>query len=141
MTTLKKMWMVALICLSTDLLNAQSNDLSFNYDAAGNLIERKVQVLPQARIGKFTTPVDSTVEFKVYPNPSSQFVNIEGPLPEGRESAQVRLMAMNGQLIKTDSYFGHAKAIPVSELKPGLYLLEVRYSKEEASVYKIVVTN
>gem|GEM_PF-2471818 len=121
--------------------NAQQGDLVFTYDAAGNIIERKIQVMANGRMGKFDAPKDSIYPFKVFPNPTNQFLNIDGPLPDGKTSADVSILTINGQLVKKETYNGQAKAIPVSELKPGVYVLEIRYSKHEASTYKIIITN
>lgn len=140
MKACKNIYLVALLCLVIPVLNAQTT-LGFTYDNAGNMIERKLLVFPQGRIGKFTVTKDSVPEFKVYPNPTSQFITIEGELPDGNESGEISIVAINGQVVRKDNYTGQGKSIPVSDLKPGMYLMEIRYSKENASVYKIIISN
>jgi hypothetical protein len=121
---------------------AQENKLAFSYDAGGNMIERKVQVMIGGRIGNFNEPKDSMqLEFKVFPNPTNQFINIEGELPEGTASGELFLRTVNGQIVKRDIYKGQAKTIPVLGLNPGLYLLEIWYSKDRKSDYKIIISN
>jgi hypothetical protein len=123
-------------------LFAQENTIAFSYDASGNLVERKVQVMIGGRIGNFNAPKDSLqLDFKVFPNPTNQSINIEGELPEGTTSGELFLRTVNGQIVKRDIYKGQAKTIPVLGLNPGLYLLEIWYSKELKSNYKIIISN
>jgi hypothetical protein len=124
--------------------SAQAQDLSFSYsyDAGGNMTQRQLQLIFSSRMGRFTT-ADSTLllNFKIYPNPTNQFLNIEGPLPEDVTSADVRLLNLNGQVLKTEVYTGQLKTLPVSDLNNGMYLLEINYSKEKRTTYKIIVTH
>jgi hypothetical protein len=141
-----KFYRIALVLacfqLSTLIALAQENAVSFGYDAGGNMVQRSIQVMPGGRFGNFNTPKDSAQrEFKVFPNPTNQFLNIEGALPENTTSGELSLINMNGQVLKKDSYTGQPKALPVYDLKPGMYLLEIRYSKKEKSTYKIIVNN
>lgn len=123
--------------------------IAFTYDNAGNVVQRKLTVIPPSQKIPFSNPTPhsqekdslNVIEFKVFPNPTSDLVSIEGPLPEGIESAKIYLINSNGQIIKTDSYSGTTKSIVVGDLKPGVYYLEVNYSKERSSNYKIIVTN
>ncbi len=123
-------------------LKAQEGNIVFSYDAAGNMTQRRIQVLVGGRIGQPQLPKDSVQRaFSVYPNPTSQYLTIEGALPENINSGDVRLLNLNGQILKTDTYTGQPKTLPVQDLKPGLYLLEVRYSKKNKSTYKIIISN
>lgn len=112
-------------------------------DRAGGLIERKVTVMPEAgaRMGKFNTPIDTAKPFKVYPNPSNTYVRIEGALPEGVSQGEILVLNVSGQIVKTDVYSGQNKTIMVTDLKPGLYFLEIKYSKTKKNTYKIIVSN
>jgi hypothetical protein len=128
---------------------AQTNSIVFTYDAAGNVIQRELQVLPPCPTCErfsFQTPKDSTevsppLDFKIYPNPAQNIVTIEGKLPKDCQEARVQLINSTGQLLKTTTYTGNIKTIDVSDLKYGIYLLEIIYSKKQKSTYKIVVTN
>ncbi len=128
--------------------SAQSNTINFTYDRAGNMVQRDVTVMPGGRPG--IPPINvsgqkddslNVVEFKVYPNPTKDIVNIEGELPEGIENAKVFLYNNTGQILKRDNYVGALKSIIVSDLKAGIYYLEVSFSKKQASTYKIIITN
>lgn len=57
--------------------------------------------------------------FKVYPNPTADFVNIQ--LSEGIELHSVNIYSTSGQLVKTNSN----QRISISELAKGTYFLEV----------------
>ena len=125
-------------------LNAQKqhNSIAFSYDKKGRMTQRKLQVMVGGRIGNFDQKKDSAQRpFKVFPNPTNTSVNIEGPLPEHIDQGEVVLLNMSGQVLKTDKYTGQSKNLMVSDLNPGIYILEIRYSKDEKSVYKIIVNN
>jgi len=128
----------AAFCCNT-FLAQEGGSIVCVYDKSGNLIERKIQVMPRAQI----QPKKDTLQrnFKVYPNPTNQFVNIEGPLPEKFRSGEVVLLSISGQVLKKEIYTGEPKTLIVSDLKPGVYLLEIWYSKKQKSTYKIIVTN
>lgn len=126
--------------------NAQENTINFSYDEGGNTVERKLQVVIGGRIGQFNTPNDSLKPyfpngFKVYPNPTNTNLNVEGELPEGITEAQMTLFNINGQALKKEYYHGQPKAINVSDVKSGMYLLEIKYSEKKRGTYKIIVTN
>lgn len=122
------------------------NTISFTYDSGGNMIQRQVQVLPQFRFSPPSTPKDSSIIndaiiFKVYPNPTKDFVNVDGELPEGIKEAKLKLYTTTGQELLNEIYSGSLKTISISNLKAGVYYLEVNYSKKKSSTYKIIITN
>jgi hypothetical protein len=134
----------ALLVISISNTKAQ-NVVSFSYDGAGNMVQRQVNVSFQAKV---TPPIlkdsiapDQTPVFIVFPNPTKDFVNVSGALPDGSTEAKLFLMNISGQVLKTDSYNGEAKSVPVNDLKPGIYFLQVVYSKDHSSNYKIIITN
>ncbi len=142
-----------LITLITSLslhanLNAQTT-IAFTYDAAGNMIQRQVLVIPPIPNGgaRFAnTPKDSSeiappLNFKIYPNPAQTYVNIEGELPKEVSEAKWQLLSSTGQVLKTGTYNGTLQSVSVQDLKSGLYMLEILYNKKQRSTYKIVVSN
>ena len=148
--TMKKVFRINVIlaiflCLSLFAF-PQEGTFSFNYDAGGNLIERKVMVLPQFRMALNNTRSDSAkkeepVPFKVFPNPTYEYLNIEGNLPDDFEKAELSLLTINGQKIQQDEYLGAKKSIFVGNLANGVYFLEVKYSKDGISRFKIIVNH
>jgi hypothetical protein len=127
------------------------NSLVFNYDAAGNLTQRNVIVVPPQPQPRMAQPTSkgtenkkdssSVVSFSVFPNPTKEFLNIEGTLPEQSASAKLYLFNNNGQKMLEDVYEGKQKQIALSNLPAGLYYLEVKCSTKNSASYKIVITN
>ncbi len=138
---------VLLMLLNISGKGQDRNTFAFSYDAAGNVIQRQLQImppLPGGRLGKFEKDSIETippVSFKIYPNPAQTFVTIEGELPVNCTEAKVQLLNSNGQILKTTTYNSEIKTIDVSDLKNGMYLLEIIYNKKQKSTYKIIVTN
>ncbi len=140
--------MLALVVGSNFSLKAQSV-IAFSYDNAGNVIQRKLTVMPPSQRPGFQSPLSHSeqkdslnqIEFKVFPNPTNDLINIEGPLPEGVVDAKLYLINNGGQVMKSDIYNGTLKQVIVNDLKPGIYYLEVNYSKKHSSNYKIIITN
>ena len=143
---MKKLLFLTLIAFCfTNKTKAQTS-VVFTYDAAGNMIERKIQVIIPIPGARLSNPLDSTevpppLNFKIYPNPAQNYVTIEGRLPENCDEAKVQVINSTGQLLKTTTYTGDTKTVDVSDLKNGIYVLEIIYSKKQKSTYKIVVTN
>ena len=138
--------LVLVMFLNINVKAQDRNTFAFTYDAAGNVIQRQLQImppLPEGRVGNFkkdTTEIAPPLNFKIYPNPTNQYVNIEGDLPEAIEEAQIFLLNTEGKILKTEMYKGQAKTMDVSDLKNGMYMLEVNYSKNKRSTYKIIVS-
>jgi hypothetical protein len=121
----------------------EKRTIVFSHGKSGKLTERKLQVSQGARLGKTNSPVDTSkaLNFKIFPNPTNTTINIEGELPENVSEAQVSVLNLSGQVLKKDTYTGQAKAINVEDLKSGMYLLELIYSKKKKETYKIIITN
>lgn len=116
----------------------------FTYDAGGNMIERKIQIInPNARINpSYGNEIkDSTISFKIYPNPTNDFINIEGRLSENETQSKVFLRNNNGMLVREETYDGTFKSIKVSDLAAGIYFVEIKYEKKKSANYKIIITN
>ncbi|MBX3164820.1 MAG: T9SS type A sorting domain-containing protein [Bacteroidetes bacterium] len=129
-----------LMLLFCNTTKAQENSLVLSYDNGGNMTQRKVQVMFGAR---FAAPdiqqKDSLPPMKIYPNPTNDYVNIEGKLPENVRKAELLISTTDGRILKTDVYTGEAKQISVYNLAKGMYLLEFIYSKKQRDTYKIIV--
>jgi hypothetical protein len=115
--------------------------LVFSYDAGGNVIRRKVEII---NVQRKRRKADSLhLELKnvhVFPNPVGDVLNIEGHLPEDVKRADYTVMSMNGQLVMKGAYDGEAQRLPVKGLANGVYILDIR-AKEYSSTYKIVVNH
>ena len=133
-------WMTQIVSIAS---MAQENNLIFTYDASGRMTERRIQVEMGARIGvtQDSTRKNRHTDIKIYPNPASSYVTIDGNLPENIKKADVVVLNLAGQILKTEVYHGNSKNIAVSDLPSGVYLIEIRYSKDERTTYKIIVKN
>jgi len=126
------------------------NSVKLTYDNAGNQIQRSIQVtnmrpsLPSQNSEKNKEKNVEEIKFlemKIYPNPTNDFVNIEGVLPEGSVQALVLIRNNTGMLIKKDTYEGRLKSLNISNLASGIYYLEIQLDKKNSANYKIVITN
>ncbi len=143
----KLKFLIALVFLTFINAKGQTNSIVFTYDIGGNMIQRQLQVIPPLPPGgnRLSIPKDSTeilpaLNFKIFPNPTNQYINIEGELPKEFEEAKITLLNSEGKILKTETYNGQTKTMDVSDLKNGLYMLEVNYSKNKRSTYKIIVS-
>jgi len=131
------------LLLFTTLLKAQEGKINFNYDQAGNVTERKLQVLFYARLVRPSIAQDSITNkrpnFNIYPNPTNEKIIFEGNLPENTESVKLTLINTSGQTVLSDSYEGIQKQINVSNLKNGVYFLHVDLAKKESITFKVIV--
>jgi hypothetical protein len=136
---------IILLSFSDGLFGQDQGTVLFSYDRAGNMVERKLQVLFGGRPALTKKdPHDSVAilpSLKIFPNPTNQYLNIEGELRENFKEADVILSDLDGKVLKTEKYYGNSKTLNVTDLKSGMYLLEIRYSKKERDTYKIIVTN
>ena len=135
-----KQLFLSLLFLSGINLFSQSV-IKFNYDAAGSMTQRYVQVLSL----KLAYPTsiekkDSILNFNIFPNPATDELTIEGPLSNNAKEAQLILYNINGAVVKRDMYYGTKKTIPLANLTTGIYFLQINYSKNQSSNYQIVIT-
>jgi len=130
-----------LFCCS---FNAQTIAFTYNH---GNMTQRSILVTGFRLANPFSSSSDTIIlskkelAFNVYPNPTNDQITVEGKLPEQIKQANVYLYNISGQMMRSAIYTGGALSVPVADLKPDMYLLEVSYSKEKRSTYKIVITN
>jgi len=145
MKFLKPALCLLLLQLFSHVLHAQ-NSVVYSYDSGGNQIQRKILVNVGMRLAnpngtKDSIPSKPLANLKLFPNPTNQNLNLEGRLPDNIKEADVRLMNISGQVLKTDTYQGGSKSLDVSGLNDGLYLLELSFSKKEKVSYKIIITH
>lgn len=147
---MKNIFIVTIFFLFISNIGKAQTTLAYTYDAAGNMIQRQIQIIPPIPNQRPSNPFESTeqkkdsisdIQFKIYPNPAQTFVTIEGKLPENCSEAKVQLLNSTGQILKINTYNSETKTMDVSDLKNGIYLLEIICNKKQKSTYKIIVTN
>jgi len=137
---------VFFVCLFVTYLNTlqSQNTIVFTYNAGGGLTERKLQVQQQgARLNWGSNVVDSTMvdNLKVYPNPASTHLTIEGPMPVDSKTGRISFLNAGGQIVKSDTYLGELKTITVNDLANGIYFMEIEFSRKDRKSYKIIITH
>ena len=126
---------LAALCLYTSL--SSQNSVKFQNDGGGNMTQRYTRSL-NLRVGKTTN--DSLLSFKVYPNPTKDYVTIEGSLHNDK-AALVSIYDINGALLKQESYEGVQKTIRLNGYANGIYFLELKYANQQSASYKLVITD
>src|SRR5687767_9941298 len=101
--------LIAFLLIGGGLSAQEENTIVFSYDAAGNMIERKLQVVMAGRLENAqkrndTSEIIPAQNFKIFPNPTNQYLNIEGDLPKDFTEAKINLLSINGQILKEDTY-------------------------------------
>jgi hypothetical protein len=124
------------LCL-TNLLTSQ-NTIKYTYDKSGNLTQRYIKVM-NLRLDLKPSAPDSVLGFKVYPNPSDEYITMSGALPNNSTMATIYIYNIEGRLVKKDTYYATEKKIHVTDLVSGIYFLTVKYSETKESSYKLII--
>jgi hypothetical protein len=143
---------ILLCCIS----KLQAQELSFEYDAAGNQIKREwicvncpTYTAPMfaKQLGevvfKGSTPVNSSEERKLtaYPNPLVETLNLKWENPK-YPIKSVDISTINGTRVYSESYNyveGQMQvSVPFSKQIPGMYLVRVTYSDGKQEVVRVV---
>lgn len=114
------------------------NAIKFDYDAAGNMTQRYIQVISMRLSNK--AEKDTSYNFNVYPIPAHEQITIEGQGKGTSKEAKVSLFSINGTLVKQEVYYGVKKSYSLSGFSTGIYFLEIKYSEKEKSSYRIIIT-
>tara|TARA_B100000965_G_C19231974_1_gene600529 strand:- start:109 stop:525 length:417 start_codon:yes stop_codon:yes gene_type:complete len=112
-------------------LNAQS--LSFSYDEAGNRTLKQIILSKENESRKkteFEEQLDS-ITFKIYPNPTSDLLNIELS-KDKKESISYYLIDINGKIL-TQGVIYNSGQINLSQYSDGVYFLELIGVEEKTS--------
>ena len=121
------------------LLNLNSNCdaqsyFGFSYDPAGNRISREFY------LNRLANPNDSTMEdpsikygINVYPNPTTQSVNISIPkLPDGIE-AKIEILDEAGKQLFRTGQRSQDQNVDLSLYSAGIYFIHIRIENENVS--------
>jgi hypothetical protein len=115
-------------------------DISFGYDADGNLESRYVIPLEEEEEEGTTADIFS-VDFvnskiTIYPNPTQGRIAVEITPLNSEQQNSLRLYDMNGKLLKSQSIVTELTALEITGA-PGIYLLNI-YLGENVSKWKII---
>jgi hypothetical protein len=134
---MKQLLLIALMLIGINVYS--QNAIKYDYDAAGNMTQKYIQVI-NMRVAKKEQLKDSLLDFKIYPNPTKDQITIEGALYKNSKEAKISIYNINGALVMSDTYSGFKKTIQLSNFNSGIYFLEIKYSRERANNYRIVIT-
>lgn len=70
----------------------------------------------------------SATRLTVYPNPATELLTVEGMLPQQRYL--LRLMSMDGRVVAGHAYEGSKAQLPVGQLPPASYILQLIHHNE-----------
>lgn len=82
---------------------------------------------------------DERIEFKVYPNPASEVINVE--LEKANGNTDIRVIDILGKIVIQHSSFNMYSSIDISELQNGIYFLNVRLDNKTFTKKIIVNKN
>lgn len=73
-------------------------------------------------------------EIRIFPNPASDFVMVEGL----NDNAQISIFNLHGKLIVTRKNFGNG-ALNIQQFETGVYLVEIK-NQQQKTTLKLVKT-
>jgi hypothetical protein len=132
--------------------NAQTPKIRFEYDAAGNQIQRKwcpncnskngseiykeISKLEDSDLQKFF-PEDV---ISYYPNPVKEELYLKWELVNENKVSSIDVFTLNGQVLKTvkDNISQNSLAISFQEYPVGIYFLSLNYTNGDKKSIKIV---
>ncbi|MBL7901774.1 MAG: T9SS type A sorting domain-containing protein [Bacteroidia bacterium] len=125
MNTIIRLLILLLLCIThIQAGNNKSQALTFE-DKSKNTKEGKGLIKP-----------DSAVNIKVYPNPTSEYIKVEGTT----EGAELLLYNNKGELLISKKALPHSTQIKISDLGKGTYYLRYRLNTNRFTDKTIVVS-
>lgn len=122
-----------ILSVSGGLFSSQSLSIEFAIgDIATETLSTGELILTQGFIQPdFAIPSNinyniSDLEFRVYPNPASQFINIAFNNIKPSNKYTIQISDLNGRLVKQIKTDKLIHKIDISELQPGTYIIRVK---------------
>lgn len=141
MKTVKIISMLFFVTVLAVHLKAQQT-VVFEYDAAGNRTQRyqaKKEKSLEADLLHFENPlpeINTELQAKVYPNPTSGILNIEINLSETLP-VNITLVDQQAKQVLKSGISENAETLNLTHLQPGTYFLRL-HNTEKKLVYKII---
>ena len=127
--------------------SVQARDIVFEYDAAGNCIEKyKTVVLSRSMAMEddfdaddfsLTDDVFGQIRTVIFPNPTAGILQVEFQNKDSDISVHYRLTDMSGRLIIERTSFDSLLTLDLSRMPAGTYLLHLRID-QKSETYKII---
>jgi len=137
---------IPLLCMAENLPR------EYDYDAAGNRILRKViTVQPTPPSPQDTTDYSqkaplvaeyyvekiAQTEIKIYPNPTTEKVNLEITGWENLQRGSFKLYSLTGQLLQEHQVHSQTTTISLTNLPKGTYILKVNIN-DRTEEWKVI---
>jgi flagellar hook assembly protein FlgD len=133
---MKKILLLLLFCFSFDGI---AQNVTFEYDAAGNQIKREYCASCSSRTSNVKEYKDITEEdlqkfhpediISYYPNPVKDELYLQWETPNEEKVVAIEIYSFNGQLIRTIKNLNENKAIiSFNEFTVGTYLVNLNYA-------------
>lgn len=146
---MKFFYLLLFICTGV-LMNAQQR-IRFEYDIAGNQIQRTWCITCSARVNDNTKEVSKLEEsdlvkffpediIKYYPNPVKEELYLRWELVNNNNVTSIDIYTLNGNLLKSFNQELSQNSLVVSFINypVGVYLLKLNYNNGEQKSIKIV---
>ncbi len=143
---MKKITILLITVLYYSIAIAQQINFVYTYDAAGNRVKRELAqplpVMPLAVVQQDSSlqltqpePVNAlntpqtqdapAFEVRLFPNPTSGWVNLELPEWQAGETGQITVHSQTGALVFQQKQVTAAQTLQLSNLLPGYYLVRI----------------
>lgn len=93
------------------------------------------QIVVNPKIATSTNPITEKDAIRLYPNPATQFIEVQTPLDFG-PVALVKIYSITGSMVTLMEPSGNAELqrLNVSSLKNGIYFIEINSSNKSATL-------
>ena len=100
-------------------------------DICGKFNTLNLSFRPQSGCLTSTTALPNSTPLLLYPNPSSDFITVEG-LGSSREEHRVRLLDLTGQSVYSTETSASSLKLDLVTYDPGLYLMEISSARDRS---------
>lgn len=107
----------------------ETKNIKYIYSLPGNAI------LTSAKFNR------ETIKLKAYPNPSSDFINLEYKLPNGVDNGKILVYNLNGKKVKEYNVDNHVNSLKLNnqDLSSGTYIYSVVAGNYKSKPLKLII--
>lgn len=139
---MNKIYCIIVLLLSYSFIASQTTNVEFNYDADGNMILRKIIVVPSNIKGNPNQDDVISEEFgqqkiKIYPNPTNGILKLDISEIDDLINNYCRIYSLNGTLLLNKKISGRLTEIDLSSYETGSYLMDIHLG-DKISRWKII---
>lgn len=139
---MNKIYCIIVLLLSYSFIASQTTNVEFNYDADGNMILRKIIVVPSNIKGN---PNQDDViseeigqqKIKIYPNPTNGIIKLDISEIDDLLNNYCLIYSLNGTLLLNKKISGSLTEIDLSSYETGSYLMDIHLG-DKISRWKVI---